>query len=229
MAGIANTIIARLSKGGEVFEILVEPRLAYEYKSGAKKDLTNVLVTEEVFKDANKGERQGPSAIQKAFGTTNVEEVAKKIFAEGELQLTTEQRRKLLEEKRARIVALIARNCIDPRTKLPHPIQRIENAMQEARVQINAFKPAEEQMNQVVEALREIIPISIEKMKIAVKISPEYAGRAYGALKEYGISKEEWTSDGSLVAVIEIPAGLQGEVYDRLNKLTGGTVQTKVL
>ncbi|MEM4254869.1 MAG: ribosome assembly factor SBDS [Candidatus Norongarragalinales archaeon] len=227
MAGIENTIIARLEKGGEKFEILVDPKLGYDFKTGVRKDLANVLMAEEVFKDANKGERQTATALKKAFGTENIQDIAKIIFKEGELQLTTDQRRKLLEEKKAKVIALIARNAIDPRAKTPIPSQRIENALEQARFGFDAFKNAEEQMMDAVEAIREIIPISIEKIKIAVKIPAEHSARAYGALKEYGLQKEEWTSQGDLVCVCEIPAGMQGEFYDRLNKLTAGTVQTK--
>lgn len=229
MSSIENTIIARFEKDGKKFELLCDPKLAYDFKSGVKKDLANVLVVEEVFEDAGKGERQTDAVIKKVFGTTDVYEVAKKIFAEGELQLTTEQRRKLLEEKRAKIVSVIARNCVDPRTKAPHTIARIENAMEQAKVHIDAFKPVEEQVDKIIEELREIIPISIEKVKIAVKVPAEHSARAYGVLKEYGISREEWGNDGSLMVVVEILSGIQGEFYDRLNKLTGGSAQTRVL
>ena len=82
---------------------------------------------------------------------------------------------------------------------------------------------------EAIESIREIIPISIEKIKVAVKIPSEHSARAYGTLKEHGLQKEEWTSQGDLVCVCEIPAGMKGEFYDRLNKLTGGTVQTKEL
>jgi len=226
---LENTIIARLEKGGERFEILVDPKLAYDYKTGAKKDLANVLVAEEVFKDARKGDRQTSSALQKAFGTTDVFAVAERIFREGEVQLTTDQRKKILEERRAKLVALIARNCVDPRTKAPHPPQRVEAALEQARFHVEAFKPAEEQLDAAVEALRGILAISFEKAKIAVKVPAQFAAKAYGLLKEYGISREEWGNDGSLTVVCEMPAGIQGEFYDRLNKLTGGQAQTKLL
>jgi len=229
MTGIENTITARIEKGGERFEVLVDPKLGYEYKTGVRKDLANVLLADEVFKDANKGERHTGAALKKAFGTENVEEIAKIIFRDGELQLTTDQRRKLLEEKKAKIIALIARNAIDPRAKTPIPVQRIQNALDEARFSFDAFKSAEEQMMDAVESIREIIPISIERIKIAVKISAEHAARAYGALKEYGLQKEEWTNQGDFVCVCEIPAGMQGEFFDKLNKMTAGTVQTKQL
>ncbi len=229
MSGIANTIIARLERNGEHFEVLVDPQKGYDYKTGAKKDFANVLITDEVFKDANKGERQTPKALQKAFGTTDAQIAAKKIIDEGDLQLTTEQRRKTLADKKIRVIALIARVAVDPRTKTPHPPQRIENAMEQAKVHIDAFKSAEEQVPAIMEALREIIPISTENSKIEVIVPAQYAGRVYGTLKEYGISGEEWRNDGSFKCVCSFPAGLQSEFYDKLNKMTSGAAQTKQL
>jgi len=229
MSQIEGTLICRYEKAGEKFEILVDPKKGYDYKIGSRTDFSNVLLVEEVFKDANKGERHTDSAIKKAFGTTDPMQVALKIMKEGDLQITTDQRRKLMEEKKAKIIDLIARNAIDPRAKTPHPPLRIQNALEQARFHFDAFKPAEQQMEDAIDAIRELIPISLEKMKIAVKIPPEHAARCYGILKEYGIRKEEYGHDGSLIAMVEIPAGLQGEFYDRLNKLTSGSVQTKVL
>lgn len=229
MSQIEGTLICRLEKGGEKFEILVDPKKGYDYKIGARSDFSNVLLVEEVFKDANKGERHTDSAIKKAFHTNDPVAVALLIMKEGDLQITTDQRRKLMEEKKAKIIELIARNAIDPRAKTPHPPLRIQNALEQARFHFDAFKSAEEQMDAAIDSIREMIPISLEKMKIAVKVPPEFAGRCYGILKEYGIKKEEYGKDGSLLAMVEIPAGVQGEFYDRLNKLTSGSVQTKVM
>jgi len=41
--------------------------------------------------------------------------------------------------------------------------------------------------------------------------------------------KEEWKSDGSYLCLIEIPAGIQQDVYDRLNSLTHGQVEVKIV
>jgi ribosome maturation protein SDO1 len=227
--GIGNTIVARIEKNGQRFEVLVDPKLGYAYKTGARKDFTNVLAFEEVFKDAMRGERQSEEHIKKAFGTTDPVEVAKKIFAQGDLQLTTDQRRKLVEEKHKQLVELIARNCIDPRTKAPHPPARIEAALAQARFGIDEFASPEEQMEKAVDAIREIIPIRIEQARVEVIVPAAFSSRSFSILKEFGLKHEEWQNDGSLKGVCEMPAGVTSQFYDRLNKLTSGQVQTKAL
>ncbi|RLF61109.1 MAG: ribosome assembly factor SBDS, partial [Thermoplasmata archaeon] len=115
-------------------------------------------------------------------------------------------------------------------TKLPHPRQRIELAIKEAGVHIDPFKPVDQQVNNVIEALRPLIPISIEQVKIAVKIPAQFTGKAYGVVRNLGkLLKEEWQPDGSWLGVIQIPAGMQLEFYDKLNDLTKGNVETKIL
>ncbi len=229
MSGIENTIIARYEKNGEHFEILVDPKKGYEYKTGAKKDFANVLAFDEVFKDAKKGERQSPAAMKKIFGTDDIQQAAKAVMDQGELQLTTDQRRKAVEEKRVKLIALIAANVMDPKTKAPHPPARIERALEEARFRVDAMKSAEEQMEEAIDSIREIIPISTEKVKVAIKVPAQFAHKTYGLLKEFGIQQEQWGNDGSLMAVVEMPAGIQGQFYDRLNNLTSGQTQTRRL
>lgn len=221
---------ARITKSGDKFEILVKPDPALDYKMGKPTPISQMLVIDEIYADASKGTHASDEKLQKAFGTTDPLLVAEDIMKHGELQLTTEQRRQLVDDKRKQIVAFVSRNCIDPRTGTPHPPLRIEQAFNQIRLVVDPFKPAEEQAKAVIEELRTLLPIKIDKMKVAVKVFPEHAAKAYGSIKGFGtITKEEWQKDGSLVALVEMPAGLYGSFIDRLGKLTQGTVQTKVL
>lgn len=229
MVSLDKAIIASYDKNGIHFELYVDPDAAYAYKEGRKQDLKNILVSEEVYENAKKGERAKASDVQKVFGTTDIMKILEVVLKEGEVQLTTEQRRKKQEEKYKQIVAIIAKEAIDPRTKLPHPINRIEAALEQARVHIDPFKDPREQVKDIVKELVTILPMKFEKIRIAVKVPPEHAHRCYGTLKSYGIMQEQWLSDGSLIVVIEIFAGMQGEFLDKLNKLTAGNIETKVL
>ena len=229
MASLDNSITAHKEIGGERFEVMVDPDLALAYRLGQKKELNNVLTVEEIFKNFRKGERHTSSALQKAFGTTDVFAIAERIVKNGELALTTEQKRVMLEERKKQIIAILMRECIDPRTGAPHTQLRLEQSMDAARVHIDGFKDAASQVEDVMKALRPIIPLKVERIRVAVKVPPEHAQRVYGTLKGYGIQKEEWARDGSLIVVLEMPAGMQGEFYDKINRATAGAAETKMM
>ena len=221
---------ARLARGSDHFEILVKPQQALDYKLGKQVPITQVLMIEEVYSDSSKGTRASEEKLQKYFSTTDAAKIAEEIMRSGELQLTTEQRRQLVEDKRKQIITIIAKNALDPRSGTPHPPLRIEQAMSQIRLSIDPYKSAEEQAKLVIEELRPILPLKLEQMKIAVKVFPEHAARAYNAFKSFGtVTKEEWQADGTLMAVLEMPAGMYGSFIDRVGKLTQGSIQTKVL
>ncbi len=220
----------RLSVGGEHFEILVNPDSALSFKQGKEVEPTQVLVVEEVYSDSNKGLRVSAEKLRKYFQTDDERAAALEILRKGELNLTQEQRKRLTEEKRKAIIATIAKNFVDPRTLMPHPPLRIEQAMQDARVVVDPFKGAEEQTKAVVDSLRTILPLKSERIRLQVKVSAQYAGQAIGILKTFGdIQKEDWGADGTLSAIVEIPAGGQPGLLDRLGSTTKGAAQAIVV
>ncbi|HWM50004.1 MAG TPA: ribosome assembly factor SBDS [Thermoplasmata archaeon] len=223
-------VIARIEKSGEKFEVLVKPEAVQKIRDGKEVDLLKELAIDEIFKDAHKGSKASEEKMVEFFGTAEPLAVAKQIIQRGEIQLTTEQRRQMLEVKRKQVVQYIAANAINPQTGAPHPPQRIENAMEEAKVHVDPFKPVEEQVKDVLDALRPLLPIRFEKVRIAVKLSAEDSAKAYGDIKGYGtILKEEWSPTGAWLGVVEMPAGLQTDFLERLNAKTRGNVETRVL
>jgi ribosome maturation protein SDO1 len=213
---------------GDKFELLVKPDPALEYKLGKRADVSSVLVSDEIYSDANKGSRASSEKMTKHFRTTDSIEVAKQILARGELNLTTDQRRKMVEEKRKQIVQIINKSFVDPKTHLPHPIVRIEAALEEARVSIDPFKKSEDQAKGVVDLLRKILPLRSETVRLTVTVPPQFAAQSYSILKSTGDFKgEEWLSDGSLRAIVEMNAGMKGQFLDRLGSVTKGSAQVK--
>ena len=223
-------VIARVEKAGEKFEVLVKPYAVQRLRDGKEIDLLAELAIDEIFRDAHKGSKASEEKMAEFFGTTEPLSVAKQIVLKGEIQLTTEQRRDMQEAKRKQIVQYIAANAINPQTGAPHPPQRIEIAMEEAKVHVDPFKGIEAQVKEVLDALRPLIPIRFEKARIAVKLSAEDSAKCYGDLKAFGtILKEEWQPSGAWIGVIEIPAGMQTEFLEKLNSKTKGNVETRLL
>ena len=221
-------MVVRLTLEGDKFEILVKPDPALEYKTGKRSDFSSVLVSDDVYSDANKGSRASAEKLSKHFKTTDLTEIAKQILARGELNLTTDQRRKMVEEKRKQIVQYVNRSFVDPKTHLPHPVVRIEAALEEARVSIDPFKRAEDQAKTVVESLRKILPLKSETLRLTVTVPATFAAQSYSVIKSSGDFKgEEWLSDGSLRAVLEINAGMRASFLDRIGSVTKGSAQVK--
>jgi len=221
--------IARLTRENEHFEILVKPQKALDYRNGKIAGITEVLAAETIYSDANKGTRAPEDALKKAFKTTDPQKIADEILKKGQLQLTTEQRRKMVEDKRRQIIDYISRQAVDPKTNLPHPPMRIENAMEQIRYPIDPYKPIEEQARDIIKLLRPILPLKVEQLQIAVTIPQTYAVRAYGAIKTYGaIKREEWRGDGSWYGVLEMPAGSYASFLNKLGEVTKGTGDAKV-
>jgi ribosome maturation protein SDO1 len=220
--------VARLILDGDKFELLVKPDPALEYKMGKRTDISGALVSDEIYSDANKGSRASSEKMMKHFKTTDSVEVAKQILARGELNLTTDQRRKMVEEKRRQIVQFINRSFVDPKTHLPHPVMRIETAMDEVRVPIDPFKKVEDQAKIIVDALRKILPLKSETVKLTVTVPPQFAAQSYSVLKSTGdLKSEEWLADGSLKAVLDMNASIRGQFLDRLGAVTKGSAQVK--
>ena len=230
MIPLDNAVVARLESHGEKFEILVDPRQAALVRQGQTVDIEDVVAALNVFSNFSKATRASDESLEKVFHTTDFDTVARRIIEKGEIHLTSDQRKQMIEDKRRQIINFIARNAVNPQTGHPHPPHRIELAMEEARVNVDPFKHLDEQVKETVKALRPILPIRFEELRLAIKIPPDFAAKAYGDIASAStMEKDEWIKDGSWVCVVRIPAGIQVEFYDLINKLTKGEGQVKIL
>jgi ribosome maturation protein SDO1 len=221
--------LAKIKKEGEMFEVVVDPDLAIEYKHGKNIDIKDVLKSEKIMNDAKKKLFASETEMKAIFGTDDHLKVADIIIREGAIELTEEYRKKLREEKKRKIISIISRNCVDPKTDIPHPPQRIENAIDEAKVKIDEMKPAEAQIEAIVKQLQPILAIKFEVEEIYVHVPAKYSSSSHNIIKSYGkILKESWNADNSLSLTIEIPAGIKNDFFDRLNAITHGTVETRI-
>ena len=226
---VDKSTVVRHVVEGEKFELLVKPDPALEYKLGKRKDVSTILISDEIYSDSNKGTRASTEKLTKAFKTTDQAAIATIILQKGDLNLTTDQRRKMVLEKRKQIVEFVSKTFVDPRSHLPHPPIRIEQAMNDARVAIDPFKNTEDQIKDIVEQLRTIIPLKSENMLLEIVVPAQFAAQSYSVLKSAGtLKKEEWQSNGSLKVILDIPAAARANVIDRLGSVTKGSASIEV-
>ena len=221
--------IVRYTYSGDKFELLVKPDPAFDYKLGKITEISKVLVSDDIYTDSGKGTRATNEKLEQIFKTTDSIKIAETILKKGDLNLTTDQRRKMISEKRKQLVTFISKTYVDPRSHLPHPPLRIEQAMDDGRISIDPFKNVDEQVKDIVEKLRPIIPLKSENTVLEITVPAQFVAQSYTVLKSTGtLKKEDWQPNGSLKAILEIPAAARPNVIDRLGSITKGTATVEV-
>ena len=221
--------VVKYSYAGEKFEILVKPDPAFDYKLGKITEISKILVSDEIYTDSGKGTRASNELLVKVFKTEDTVKIAEIMMQKGELNLNTEQRKKMTSDKRKQIVTFIAKTYVDPKTHLPHPPLRIEQAMTDGRVSVDPFKNSDEQIKDIIEKLRPIIPLKTENIILEISVPAQFVAQSYTVLKSTGsLKKEDWQPNGSLKAILEIPAAARPNVIDRLGAITKGTANVEV-
>ena len=216
---------ARIKKDGKHFEILVDLEEALRVRKG-EGDMSVAVLTDAIFHNLKSGEQASDGDLEKNFGTSNVIEVAEKIIKGGEVVRTTESMHKEHDAKYKQVVDFLVRNAVSPEGR-PYTPDRIMKALGEAHVNVKN-KPIESQVGEILEQLEKILPIRIEMKRVKLVVPAIHTGKAYGIVKEFMVS-EDWKNNGDLEIVVEVPAGLVMDFYDKINSATAGSVLSEEL
>jgi len=211
--------IARIKKAGKHFEIMVDMDLALAFRKGSGGN--NFLELEKVFTDAKKGDVPPQGELENAFGTTEIQKIAEEIVKHGEVLVNQEHREAEQDKKVAQVVDYLVVNAIDPKTGNPHTPERIKSALHDGHVNIKNV-PVEDQIQEILSQISPILPIKVQTKKIKVTIPAQFTGQAYRVVKTYK-EKEDWKNDGSLEVVMNVPAGVLMDFYDKINSVTHGS------
>ena len=230
MVSVDKAVVARLKIKEMNFEVLVDPKKAWDLKKGLKVPINEILAYPAIYKNARSGESAQQSELQKAFGSTDIYKIAEEIVKRGEFSLTTEQKREMIEEKKNLIASLISKRAINPQTNTPHPPQRILNAMDQVGVNVDPFLDAELQIERVLKEIKKVLPIKFQKTLLQIKIPAEFIGKSYSIISNAGeIKSESYGNDGSLIIEIEIFSGVQDDFFRKLSEVTKGSFESKII
>jgi len=232
MISLDEAVTARLESHGQRFEVLVDPDAALAIKRGEfEGDLEDVIAAEDVFEDADRGDRPPENMLEEVFETTDPMEIIPGVIKRGEIQITADQRREMMAQKHKQLVQRITRNAVNPQMDdAPHPPERIESALEETDFRIDPMEPVETQVDDALDALRPVIPIRFDEITVAVQVPADYAGSAQAKIRTFGeLEREEWQANGSWVGVLTFPAGMQNDFYDVVNEHTSGEAETRII
>ncbi len=222
-----KSTLVKIRVGSKHYEILVDLELALKLRKGEPVNIQNVLLANDIFTNHKTGTKAASADLIAAFGSSDLLAVADRIVKKGDIQLPQDYREEQQENKKKQVIDWLVRNAVDARNGRPFTPQAISAAIDQVGVNITNL-PVDQQVSVISEGLKTILPIKIETKKIAITIPAIYTGKAYGLLNQYK-EKEDWLSDGSLKATINLPVGLQMEFYDKLNTITHGAALSQEL
>ncbi|CAL8348565.1 unnamed protein product [Arctogadus glacialis] len=142
---LTNVAVVRMKRGGQRFEIACHKNKVVSWRSGAEKNLDEVLQTHSVFINISKGQVAKKDDLSKSFGTEDITEVCKQILAKGELQVSDKERHGQLETMFRDIATIVAEKCVNPETKRPYTVSMIERAMKDIHYSVKAYKSTKQQ------------------------------------------------------------------------------------
>ncbi|EKE39163.1 rRNA metabolism protein, SBDS family protein [Entamoeba nuttalli P19] len=208
-----------------VFEALFKPGCALKVREG-KLGISNATFADEVFiAPHNKGNIAKPAELSKAFPGKSGDEILKTIAEKGEIQFSSDERKQQVEDKKKRIVEYIHNYYVDPATNKPHPIVRINNALDAMKLVIDPEAPMEKEIKEVEKKLNDILPSKRLEVEAIVTVPNDFCKLADGAMKKYGRITSSSANGNSKVYKVSIIPGDFDSLNKDLAKATRGNYQ----
>ncbi|KAJ5733551.1 hypothetical protein N7493_002337 [Penicillium malachiteum] len=125
-----NVSVVRLKKGKKRFELACYKNKLLEYRSGAEKDLDNVLQVPTVFLSVSKAQTAPSAELAKSFGAdTPRDEILQEILRKGEVQVGERERKDILDRVEKEVLDIVSGRLVDPTTKRVYTSGMISKAL----------------------------------------------------------------------------------------------------
>ena len=168
------------------YEALFKPGCALKVREG-KLGIGNATFADEVFvAPHSKGVIAKPQDLAKAFPGKSGNDLLQFIAEKGEIQYSTVERRQLTEEKKKRIAEYIHKYYVDPATNNPHPVQRINNAIDQLKIQIDIEAPMDKELKEIEKRINDVLPCKRMEVIAIVTIPNDFCKQADQAMKKFG-------------------------------------------
>lgn len=232
MAQKTDGQIVRFQKGKIKFEILTKKGAVLKYKQN-KLGLQYVLMIDTIFTKLSQGKVAKSSDLQRVFGTSDFNQCVIKILENGDLNLSSKERKAKIENKRNEIIYYITKNYINPLSNLPHPSTRIENCLNECKIRIDAQKSTKTQaMNAIKKMSGKLFFTKANELNINLTIKYKYdinkIGQIINKISGGCSFQQKWTDNGCSF-IMDINKTDLEELGMKLNKITnGGDYELKI-
>eukprot|EP01084_Bolivina_argentea_P155365 270745_1 len=220
-----NGQIVRYQQGKTKFEILTKKGAVLKYRQ-KKLGLQYVLMIDTIYTKVSQGKIAKSSELKRVFGTTDFNECVNKILENGDLNLSSSERKDKSNSKLNEVVYYITKNYINPLSNIPHPRDRILNCMKECGIKINTTKSTKTQALNAIKKMRgKLFFTKAHMLTVNLTIKYKYDINKIGQMINKitsGASYQQKWNDKGCVFVLEMSKGDLEDLGNKLNKVTNG-------
>jgi len=223
----SNFTVVRYKNNGKCVEVLAKPETVERFRQG-KLGIDNVLVSDSLYLNANKGDLAKIQDIQTIFGTDDIQACLETVLRRGEYSLTARERSAKIEQKRGEILNYISKYYINPKTDLPHPMDRIEAAVSEIRgLKIDLDSSVELQARAWIKKLgAKLICKECSNIVMSAQIPCYFLSKAMGIIRKYGrVVREDYNEDGDAVLGVEMIPGNYAAMATEIKAASKGSIE----
>nr|ASF90268.1 hypothetical protein SPAR03153 [Bartheletia paradoxa] len=205
---LTNVSIVRYKKAGKRFEIACYKNKVGEWRTGVETDIDEVVQISNVFSNVSKGAVSPATELEKAFKTTDRDQIILEILKKGELQVGEKERSSQIDSLWREIATQISEKTVDPSTQRPHSVSMIEKAMLEAHFSVNTTMSAKRQALDCIKLLQAQtggLPIERSRMRVRVTMPSKDGKRLQEKLKEMAsmVEDEDWGDEYEGILLID--------------------------
>jgi ribosome maturation protein Sdo1 len=141
-------------------EILCKPETIVKYRAN-KLPMSSVVITDDaIYKNIKKGNVASDKDITKAFGQKlELNDALDLMLQKGDFQLTTKERRELIDQRMSRLLEYFHTHYIDPTTNVAHPITRLQATFSQIKAKVNYEMPFDKNVELIRKDMLGVLPI----------------------------------------------------------------------
>ncbi|KAK8812185.1 hypothetical protein WA158_007419 [Blastocystis sp. Blastoise] len=220
-----DTSVIKYKVGKNRFEIVITRGTHKDFKEGKLK-INNICETNVIFSNAEKGTKASQEEIKASFPEMTEIQILEKIAHEGELQLSTEERREAIDMKKRQICEYISKTYVDPTNNGALPSTRVMNAINNIKgLQLDINKSAQDQAVDIVKKLSSVLNLKKNETSGILTISMMYYAKCLGIIKKWCRIRKERPSGDNFLLEIAFASTDMVEFFNQLTQLTGGDYQ----
>ena len=211
----------KFKHGSKRYEVMVKPDLYRKYlENTIPKE--KLLISDEVFEDAKKGNRASVQPLIDALGLSSQNELIEHILRNGEYSLSALERKELVKEIQKKLVNEIQSSYVSSTTNAPLSAQMINDCLTSAGVKIDPFKSANQQIDAVVAALSKELPLKKSRLEYVLSAEVSLAGSLVAAARKLSeVANENY--EGQTVVISGSLRPFEMETFvARMNATAGG-------